>query len=392
MRRTLPWWGFGLANLVVVCVLSLGLWYLLVDPHFHVVHDYPEPFDETLFWAIITVVFLGFNLEFHWFDRLPQPLRGVVLILVTVAVAIGLTAVFAAWGRTDPAFSAKVPMGMGYLLPALFVLFGFFTYLTAVINWDHWPWRHLGLKQPWLGIAEIGALTGPTVVLFAFFVLPNLATWAKPGHTDIIDLPTTIGVVYSIIVVAVVTGLLTENWPWRLAGPGGRTAVASLVGNIVLGIGLYFLFRAVVKAFIGAHAAKMLAPMINQYPAELGVCWVFWMIMWSNGFYNWPTGLSVAANYAVRIVVTLALGIGTFFLYYYVLAQHVLHEPVVAGKLAGNALGWMNWMVLMTLFFVVYLGSLGIPGEPEVSADEPERVDEVFDDHSASTGQTVQTR
>jgi len=63
----------------------------------------------------------------------------------------------------------------------------------------------------------------------------------------------------------------------------------------------------------------------------------------------------------------------------------VLHEPVVTGHFAGNALGWMDWMVLMILFYIVYLGSYGIPGLPEVSAAEPERVDEVFDDHAAGT-------
>jgi len=277
-RRSLPWYWFGLANLVVVCGLSLGFWYLLVDPHFHVFNVYPEPFDEALFWAILMVVFIGFNLEFHWFDRLPQPLRGVTLILVTSGLAIGITALFTGWGHFDPAFSSKVAMGNGYFLAALFVLFGFFTYLTIVINWDHWPWRHLGLKQPWIGIAEIGATTGPTVVLYALFALPNLASWAKPGH-NLLDVPTTIGVVYSIIVVAIVTGLLTENWPWRLAGPGGRTALASLVGNISAGIGLYFLLRVVVKAFLGSHTTAALSPNFNEYPAQLGVCWVFWMIM-----------------------------------------------------------------------------------------------------------------
>ncbi len=387
-QRSLPWYLFGLANLVVVCGLALGFWYLLVDPTTSVVATYPEPFDEILFWAILMVVFIGFNLEFHWFDRLPQPLRGLVLIGVTVGLAIGITFLFEGWGHYDPAFSKAVKMGNGYFLAALFVLFGFFTYLTVVINWDHWPWRHKGLKQPWIGIAEIGAVTGPTVVLYALFGLPNLASWAKPGH-NLLDIPTTIGVVYSIIVVAIITGLATENWPWRLAGEGGRTALASFVGNIAVGIGLYFLLRILVKAIIGGHTAKLLGANFNEYPAEIGVCWVFWMIMWSNSFDNRPTGLSAGLNYLVRLVWTLVLGIGTFALYYYVLAPHVLHEPVVVGNLYGNALGWMDWVVLWILFYIVYLGSYGIPGLPEVSADEPESFEDVIDQREAAESQVA---
>lgn len=369
--KTVPWYWFGLANLVVVCGLALGFWFLLVDPKTSVVFTYPEPFDEMLFWAILMVVFLGFNLEFHWFDRLRQPLKGLTLIGVTVGLAIGISYLFEGWGHFDPAFSSGVKMGNGFFLAALFVLFGFFTYLTVVINWDHWPWRHKGLAQPWVGIAEIGAVTGPTVVLYALFALPNLETWAKPGHV-LLNIPTTIGVVYSIIIVAVVTGLLIENWPWRLAGAGGGQALASLVGNIVVGIGLYFVLRLLVEAILGSHTKALLGVNFNEYPAQIGVCWVFWMIIWANVFDNRPTGFSQAVNYLVRVVLTLALGIGTFALYSYVLAPHILGEPVVVGSIYGSPLGWMDWLVLWILFYVVYLESYGLPGLRDPQAIEPE--------------------
>lgn len=366
--RGLAWYWFGLANLVIVLALSLGFWYLLIDPTTSVVKSYPEPFDEMLFWAILIVVFLGFNLEFHWFDRLRQPVKGLALIAVTVALAMGITFLFEGWGHYDPAFSTGVAMGNGYFLAALFVLFGFFTYLTVVINWEHWPWPHKGLKQPWVGIAEIGTVTGPTVVIYALFALPNLARWAKPGH-NVLDVPTTIGVVYSIIIVAIITGLMTENWPWRLAGAGGRQALASLVGNIAGGVVLYFLLRLLVQAIVGSGTKTLLGMNFNEYPAQIGVCWVFWMILWSNVFDNRPTGFSMAANYVIRTVWTLALGIGTFALYTYAVAQHVLHEPVVAGKIYGSPLGWMDWLVLWILFYVVYLESYGLPKPREAVAE-----------------------
>jgi AAT family amino acid transporter len=360
-QRSLPWWGFGLANLLVVVALSLGSWYLLVDPKVSPLHTYPFPYQEVLFWAILYVVFIGFNLEFYGFDRIRQPLRGLVLIGVTVGLAIGTTALMAFWGYYDPAFTATRAGGDGYLTPALYVLFGFFTYLTVVVNWDHWPWRHRGLSQPSLGIAEIAATTAPTVILFAVFILPNLASWARPGH-QLLSLTTTIGWVYSIIVCAIITGLLTENWPWRLAGAGGRQAAASLAGNIAAGTGLYFILLALAKALLGSTAVHQLGTSITEFPAEVGVCWAFWMILWANAFGTWPSRPSVAFNYVARIVITLALGIATFVLYYFVLARYITHEPVTAGKAYGNALGWMDWMVVWILFYIVYLGSYGIPG------------------------------
>jgi AAT family amino acid transporter len=141
-----------------------------------------------------------------------------------------------------------------------------------------------------------------------------------------------------------------------------------------------------VKLIVGAQTVDQLGSTITQFPAQLGVCWVFWMVFWANAFGNRPTTLEAGANYLVRVAITLGLAIGTFVLYYYVVAGTVLHEPSVAGGLYGNALGWMDWMILWTLFYVVCLGSFGIPAEPEVSADEPEALEEVFTQRSSPSG------
>jgi len=53
----------------------------------------------------------------------------------------------------------------------------------------------------------------------------------------------------------------------------------------------------------------------------------------------------------------------TFLLYYFAIAQHVLHEPGVAGTtLFGDALGFMNWVILWLLWYALFLGSYGVPG------------------------------
>ncbi len=376
-RRGLPWYLFGIANFAIVSGLSLAFWYLLIDPAISPLDIYPEPFFVILFWTILSVVFLGFNLEFFGFDKLGQPLRGFVLMGAAIALGIGITALLTlGLGSLEPSFAASREDGLGFVTAELYVLIGFFTYLTLVINWAHWPWRDLGLRQPWLGVTEILAATGITILLYAILVFPSVSA-AAPG-TALLDLNTTIGWFYCVIVSAIITGLLTDNWPWRLAGPGGRMAAASLVGNFVFGTVIFFALLAVVRLIIGAQTVAELGVVINQFPAQLGVCWVFWMVLWANAFGNKPTALGNGANYLVRIAVTFVLGLATFVLYYYVVAGAILNEPLLAGGLYGNALGWMDWMVLWILFYVVCFGSFGLPAQPEVSADEPESVREEF--------------
>lgn len=376
-RRGLPWYLFGIANFGVVSGLSLAFWYLLIDPAISPFATYPEPFFVVLFWTILSVVFLGFNLEFFGFEGLGQPIRGLAIMAAAISLGIGITALITLGiGALDPTFAASRADGLGFVSAELYVLIGFFTYLTLVINWGHWPWRDLGLSQPWLGLTEILAATGITILMYSILVLPSVSA-AAPG-TALLDLNTTIGWFYCVIVSAIITGLLTENWPWRLAGPGGRTAVASLVGNFAFGTVIYFAHLAIVRLIIGSETAAELGAVLTQFPAQLGVCWVFWMVLWANAFGNKPTGFGAGVNYAARIAITFGLGIITFVLYYYVVAGAILNEPIVAGNLYGNALGWMDWMVLWLLFYVVCLGSYGLPAEPEVSADEPESVREEF--------------
>ncbi|WP_207771346.1 hypothetical protein [Arthrobacter sp. Bz4] len=66
------WFLFGISNLGVVVVLALASWYLLADPTTSPWAFYPLPFNAALFWAILFIVFFGFNTQFWGFDRIPQ--------------------------------------------------------------------------------------------------------------------------------------------------------------------------------------------------------------------------------------------------------------------------------------------------------------------------------
>jgi amino acid transporter, AAT family len=370
-QRSISWYTFGIANLVIIVILSLAFWWFLADPKWSPFHLYPQPITAALFWAILVTVFVGFNLEFAGFGKLRQPVKGIAAILVICVIAVAfMLAIAYGWGHFDPAFAASRAGGLGYQTGSLFVLFGFLIYVMAVINWGHWPWSSLKISQPWVGIGDIALMTIPTFLLFAFFVLPDLGSFARPGR-DIMNVNTAIGFFYSIVVAVLITGLLMENWPWRLAGPGGRTALAATVGNLALGTVLYFALLAIAKAIIGSQDVTALGPAVGSMAAQLGVCWAFWMILWSNAFGNAPIGMSAVARYAARFIITLALGIGTFVLYFYVLAGSVLHEPPLVGSLHGNALGFIDWMVMFTLFYVVCLGSVGLP-RPAAATVAPE--------------------
>jgi len=347
------WWAHGLTALAVVLVATFGGWYLLLDPVTSPLDLYPMPVNAVLFWALLFVVWSGFNLEFAGFTRFPQPWRGLAVTAATVAFAVGVTWFLAVGiGHFFPDLAASREGGAGYFTGALFVLFGFSTYVMAVVNWAHWPWIDLGLRQPLVGLCEIAFLLVPTALLWITLGVPAVADTARDGSA-LLAVDTLLGWYYSIIVAIVLTGLTLDNWPWRLAGSRARVAGVSLVGNILLGTALYFVLRGVSELLIGPDTVGQLGRAIDQFPAQLGVCWVAWMIVWGNAFGNRPGTLGMSRDLAARVTTTVALGVGTFVLYYRVLAEHLLHEPAVAGSLSGNALGFLDWFALVALLYVV---------------------------------------
>lgn len=345
------WLAFGLANLIVVVAVSLVTWYVLADPTTSPWSFYPLPFNAALFWAILFIVFVGFNCGFAGFDRFSQPLRGVAILGSTSVFAVAVTWLLGSGlGSISPDFAGSREGGLGYFAGALFVLFGFATWVMVVLNWQHWPWTALKMTQPLIGLCEIAFIAVPTLALYVVFGLPSVSLSA----TDpLMTVDTVLGWFYSIVVAVILTGQTLDNWPWKLFGGGGRTAAAATVGNLCLGTAIYFLMIPLAEVLLGSQASDELGSVLHQFPAQIGVCWAFWMIFWANGFGN-------KFGPAVRAILTFVLAVGTFLLYYSVLAEHVLHEPEVATGANGNALGFIDWLVLWTLIYVVGFESLGL--------------------------------
>lgn len=356
------WLLFGVSNLVVVVVVSVLSWYLLADPTSSPWHFYPLPFNAALFWAILFIVFIGFNSEFVGFDRLSQPLRGIAVLVSTAVFAVAVTWLLGSGlGALFPDFAGSRAGGMGYFSGALFVLFGFGTWVMVVLNWQHWPWTALGMKQPLIGLCEIAFVAIPTLALYIVIGLPAVSSSVT---NPMMSLDTVLGWFYSIVVSVILTGQTLDNWPWKLFGGGGKTALAATIGNALLGTTIYFVMVPLAKLLVGSQASAELGNAIHQFPAQIGVCWAFWMIFWANGFGN-------RFAPAVRAVLTFVLAVGTFLLYYRFAAGNVLHEPAVASGLAGNALGFVDWLVLWTLIYVVAFQSMGL----RRLVDDPEPAD-----------------
>ncbi|MBY6312304.1 MULTISPECIES: hypothetical protein [Nocardiaceae] len=118
--------------------------------------------------------------------------------------------------------------------------------------------------------------------------------------------------------------------------------------------------QALARLVLGPNDVAELGATMPIFSAQIGVCWVLWMILWAICFGNMPASASATRNVVSRIVTTFVLGIATFVLYYFFAASSVLHEPPITARLSGNALGWIDWWVLWTLVYVLCFESFGV--------------------------------
>jgi AAT family amino acid transporter len=266
--RSLPVWGFGLANLAVVAVLSIVSWWLLVDPQWSAFGLYPQPYTAILFWTILATVWVAFT--FGWLGPAswPQPWRGLFAIVLTLVNGIGIMLLLAyGWGAVDPSFSASREGGAGFTTGNLFVLFGFFFYVLSAVSHANWPWS-AATHQPWTGLGQLTLVFLPTLIAYLVLALPNVASWAQPDAA-LLSLPVVIGWFYSLVVATVVTGLLAENRPWSLAKRPGAVAAAALVGNAALGTLLFLILVPVAQVLMGSANVAALGAAVPSHAAEL---------------------------------------------------------------------------------------------------------------------------
>ena len=349
---------FSLVSLLIILAGSYLVWAVFGDPHLAVWKLYPQPFGVVLFWSILFTVYFGFMGQLWGLSHLKQPLQGLVWVLLTTVLAVvTVVALLYGYGSLDPAFDLAKG---GYTSAAMIVLIGFYTWGILGTGMAHWPWVDLGLKQPWVGIAEFFVGFFLTFLGYIVLIYPNLASWASPERT-VLPLTTVIGWFYCVIVSWLTTFLIFENWPWTAFGSRGNTAVASVVGNFILGTAIYFVFLYLLKGFLVPQEAQAkLGGAINLWPAQLGVCVSFWLIAWANVAGNVPTHLRSFANKVTRFIITYGLAFVTFVVYTRWFAIGVLHEAEISPGFGGDPLTWADLMIYVMLIYVIYFGSYGL--------------------------------
>lgn len=351
--------GFGIASFIIIHGVSWLVWLLFADPAVAVWKFYPQPFGVYLFWAILAIVFIGFNCGMHGFSKFQQPMGGILSTLATLALgfAIPMLLIFG-YGQLDPAFSPTNFAGHG--AAGLIVLIGFYGFGVVANSMDGWPWTDAGLKQPMVGVGQMLAGFFLTVIGYLLFIYPALASWTGPDHV-LMSLPTAIGWFYSVIVAWLTTALVLDLWPYSMFGSRAQRALAALFGNFILGTALYFILLALLKNFlIPADALAKIGPAITLWPAQIGVWIVNMMLFWALCCGNTPTSLSPTMNRLVRVVISWGMGIGAFVVYMKWFAVEVLHEAAIVPGFGGDPLTWVDLLNLILLIFVVYFGSYGI--------------------------------
>lgn len=348
--------AYAIAHLAIIFLVSFIVWNLFADSQQGVWKLYPQPFGAVLFWFIMEVVFLVFMFEFWPFSHLKQPLLGLVTFLVTVVLVILTVAILIlGFGAYEPAFN---PSGAGWTATGMIVLIGFYCFGILPTSMGHWPWVDLGLKQPMVGIIEFFVGFFLTFIGYTVLVYPSLASWSASGKV-ILPLVTAVGWFYCVIVSWLTIANALGGWPWNQMGSRGKTALAALFGNFVIGTGIYFVFLALLKGFlIPVEAQKTIGATITMWPAQLGVCIVFWILTWSIIFDNQP--IDTIGRKVTRIVITYGLGLVTFYVYTRWFAVNVLHEAEIIKGFGGDALTWVDLMVLVMLIYAVYFGSYGL--------------------------------
>lgn len=343
---------FGLCNTIIIFVLSCALWFLA---GLKIEAVTPGMFGAFLFWGILCIVFIGFNGQMWPFTKLPQPQAGILALIVTFLLDVIIVNALGSYGAVNPTFSTAAG-GTGWAAIAMAVLIGFYGYGVLSNNMDHWPWKDMGIKQPYVGIIEVFAGTVITGILYFLLIYPTLANYATK-ITPLMPLSTVTGWFYSVIVFWLLSALIWENWPWSMAGSRSGTAIISFFGNFLAGTAVYYFFMYLLRNYlIPADAQKALGEGITAWPAQLGVIMAAVALVMLLCFQGWPTSGSLTSRIITRTIITFLAGIIIFYGYTRWFG-FVLQEAAVTRDFGGNPLMFFDIFNLVLLIYTVYFAS-----------------------------------
>jgi AAT family amino acid transporter len=189
-----------------------------------------------------------------------------------------------------------------------------------------------------------------TVVL----IYPNFsAALAKDAP---LPLTTATGWVYCSIVVLLLAAMLWENWPWAMIQNRHLRALGAVVASMGSGYGLFVLFKAIVKAVVPASIKGMDTFALDLEAAQIGVCFSLWSLTWGLVWGAPPRALGSTLNRVVRTAIVTVLSVGTYVVFMRGVATKVLHFAAIDGNYGGSPLVWMDWVILVLLWYAVAFG------------------------------------
>jgi AAT family amino acid transporter len=351
-----PRWGRATPVVITagIWVVSVVTWWVLADPRWAVTNASLEAISALLFWAILAFIFTGFTFENWPFSRLSQPLAGVAQVASDVILAF-----FAVWlftfviGSWDPTFSHSAAGGAGFTATAFVVLIGFWAYALVAASWGGYPFE--SIAQPLAGTAQFFLAAFITLVGVVVLIYPNFST---PLAEDApLALPTALGWAYSSIVVLLLAAMLWENWPWALIPNRHLRALAAVVVSLVGGLVLFVVFKGIVQAVVPDSIQDMETFSLDSEAAQLGVCFSLWSLTWGLVWGAPPQSFGNVWNRVIRTAIVAVLSVATYVIFMNFLATKVLHFPAMKDNYGGSPLVWMDWVILVVLWYAVAFGS-----------------------------------
>jgi len=381
-----PRWGQPLTGIISFCTffgIAWATWFVLSDPR-GPIGWFPYPFVMYLAMMILVGIWQHMFMGDWPFQKIPQPMRGVVMTIVNVILV---------WFVIDVVFYRILGLGFNFLsyygLDALgkpgklaqvavvgFVLIGFYTYPVSTIFFGKWPVQPSNLKQPETGLAEFG--WGSLLTLFAYVILivpffglvfkgPALSPpwWAGIGGTPHIHW--VFGWWEWAIIILFMTANVWRMKPWSALSVGQPWK--GLISVIVSFVGAYALMmvcKAIIPMWVPAETfhhleeAKGLAEVQRFFwihSAEIAGFTLIPFLIWHHYFDDIAFGMDVDgwAAFLFRTFGVLFFAAISYWVFYYAnfghwgLGNH--HMDQLSHRFPhGESLVWNFWWIIPLLW------------------------------------------
>ncbi|MBW1635377.1 MAG: hypothetical protein JRJ68_03780 [Deltaproteobacteria bacterium] len=381
-----PRWGqplTGIISFLSFFGIAWVTWFILSDPR-GPIGWFPYPFVMYLAMMILVGIWQHMFMADWPFQKVSQPLRGVIMTIVNVILV---------WFVIDVIFYRILGLGFNFLsyygLDALgkpgklaqvavvgFVLIGFYTYPVSTIFFGKWPVQPSNLKQPEAGFAEFG--WGSLITLFAYTILivpffglvfkgPALSPpwWTSIGGTPHIHW--VFGWWEWAIIILFMTANVWRMKPWSAMSIGQPWK--GLISVIVSFAGAYALMlacKAIIPMWVPAETfhhleeAKGLAEVQRFFwihSAEIAGFTLIPFLIWHHYFDDLAFGLNVDGwmAFIFRTIGVLVLAAGSYWVFYYAnfghwgLGNH--HMDELSHRFPhGESLVWNFWWIIPLLW------------------------------------------